>query len=83
MANTLRRMERDGLIYRTSSKRDKRQSHVITSYSIHYTKLYEFYLDIFAQLSLGLSFVPIEATQNRNLPLSYAKRFDLIIQFGQ
>ena len=28
MANTLRRMERDGLIYRTSSEHDKRQSRV-------------------------------------------------------
>jgi len=28
MANTLRRMERDGLIYRTSSAQDKRQSRV-------------------------------------------------------
>jgi len=31
MANTLRRMERDGLIYRTSSKQDKRQSQVFIS----------------------------------------------------
>lgn len=31
MANTLRRMERDGLIYRTNSKQDKRQARVFIS----------------------------------------------------